>query len=87
MYLIFLLLVLELLITLSSGENDVHPDSHGFGRRCHQVIGSFKSLHDKSDLWIGRLDGVHVINVHFFNGLLTTTTKKKSSNICSASAL
>ena len=42
-------LILELLITLCSGEKNIHPDPHGFGRWSHKIIFSVMCLHTKCD--------------------------------------
>jgi len=40
-------LVLELLVTLGSREEDIHPDPHGFRTGSHQVILPVVRLHAK----------------------------------------
>ena len=40
-------LVLELLVALGAGEQDVHPDPHGLGGGSHEVILPVLGLHAK----------------------------------------
>ena len=54
--------VLELLVALGPGEEDVHPDPHGLGRGRHQVVLPVVGLHAERGLGGQGLGGrvVHV---------------------------
>ena len=55
--------VLELLVALRPGEEDVHPDPHGLGRGRHQVILPVVGLHAERGLGGEGLGG-RVVHVH-----------------------
>ena len=55
--------VLELLVALGPGEEDVHPDPHGLGRGRHQVVLPVVGLHAERGLR-GQGLGGRVVHVH-----------------------
>ena len=68
----------ELLVAFSPSEQNIHPDSHGFGRGSHQIIFPLLSLHAECDPLSGGLTGLMInidlsdrmkINATFYFGL------------------
>ena len=55
--------VLELLVALGPGEEDVHPDPHGLGRGRHQVVLPVVGLHAERGLG-GQGLGGRVVHIH-----------------------
>lgn len=46
----------ELCVALSTGDNHIHPDPHGFGRGSNHIINSVVSLHTEGKRGIWALD-------------------------------
>uniref|UniRef100_A0A224XPN9 Uncharacterized protein n=1 Tax=Panstrongylus lignarius TaxID=156445 RepID=A0A224XPN9_9HEMI len=63
-----------LMMAFSSGENDVHPYSHSFRTRCHQMISSGRTFYNKCHSWIWRFERVQMIYINFFYSLKVCTT-------------
>lgn len=60
---------MKLLVSLCSGEDDVHPDAHSFRTGSHQVVSPLPRFHAESQFWVWRPDGLQVIHVHLFDSL------------------
>lgn len=50
--------VFEFLITFSTGKNNINPYSHCFWRWSHQMISSFMSFNNKSQMWVWRFNSI-----------------------------
>ena len=65
----------KFLVSFSTSENHVHPYSHGFWTRCHQMVRPLICLHYKCHLRIWWLHRVQMVQIHFFNGLHRKSTQ------------
>jgi len=70
----------KFLISFSTSENHVHPYSHGFWTRCHQMVRPLICLHYKRYLRIWWLHRVQMVHIHFFNGLHRKSTQSVNTN-------
>jgi hypothetical protein len=77
----------KFLISFSTSENHVHPDSHSFWTGCHQVVHPLICLHYKRYLRIWRLHRVQMVHVHFLNGLQTKSMQFVNTNTASQQCL
>lgn len=49
----------ELRVSLGAGDDHVHPDPHGLGRRRHHVVEPVVGLHAEGQRGVGALRGSH----------------------------
>lgn len=67
--------VLELLVALGAGEDDVHPDPHRLRTGGHQVVGPLVRLDHERQVRLRGLHGVQVVHVDFLDRLQDTFVK------------